>query len=233
MTITYVADGIRSGLSTDTKPSTDPAGYMFRETDTGDISVSDGKHYWLVSKGPSSTKKIGQFPGGVETLKGTGVLDTLTAGTGTGTLAYVMDNTNGRYLSCPTLTTILNKSGHRVASSAFTQRAFNPKLRVRFQLVETTLARAYIGFGDNTEPTGDTPFNSKNGFALGLLSGGTNFILARNDGDATGDYAAVMAAANTAVHELKIATIGSQFDISIDGGAYVGVQPIYLALIRI
>jgi hypothetical protein len=225
MTIHNAGDGLRIGLSSDTKTA-DPVGSRFHETDTGDRFVSDGKYYWLTSLGPFSTKKLGRFPGGVEISQGMGILDTLTPGTGTGTIAYAMDNTNGRYLSCPTGTAVGNKSGHRVASTAFTQRAYNFRLRVRFQLVETNLTRAYIGFGDNTEPTGDTPFNSKNGFTVALLSGGTNFILARGDGTAAGDYTTVMAAANTNIHELRIVgrTTTPSFDISLDGSAYLGAS---------
>jgi len=44
MTVSYAGNGLYVGLSTDTKP-TAPVGYLFRETDVGDVHVSDGT-FW-------------------------------------------------------------------------------------------------------------------------------------------------------------------------------------------
>lgn len=226
MAITQLADGHFLGLSSDTKPVTNVVtGSRLTETNTGDVHIFDGTYWWLLHQGPFSPKRLGRlrFGASAAATAGGGALDALTNGTGTGTIAYVMDNTNGRYISFPTGTTTGNKSGQRIASAAYTQRAYFPKIRIRFQLTEITLTRVYLGFGDNSEPTGDTPFNNKNGFALALLSGGTNFILARNDGDATGGYATVIGAADTSVHEIKIVGHASapSFSFSFDGGTYV------------
>ena len=93
---------------------------------------------------------------GAGVAAGYGIFSTLAASTGTGTVAFSNDNTNGRRLNYPTLTTIGNKSGHRVNSSHL-MRQWNPRLKARIQLTDTTLHRVYIGMASVGELTGDDP----------------------------------------------------------------------------
>lgn len=49
MAIKYLAGSTIEGLSTDTKPTTVPAGYQFIETDTGKIFLKNDAGSWILA----------------------------------------------------------------------------------------------------------------------------------------------------------------------------------------
>jgi len=172
MTVTTLFNGYLTGLSTDTKP-TSPSGYRFYETDLGDELISDGTYWWLRGY-PSlfSTRKIGWGNWGRTVTQATGgLLNDWTAHTGTlgaSNNTSGFDSTNGKYTTLQTGTTTAG-GGSKVNVAALTIRKSNPRIRIRFQLVELTNHRLWMGFMTNLEPTGDTAFNAGGyAFALGI-----------------------------------------------------------------
>src|SRR4029450_11814465 len=119
-------------------------------------------YWWLASyPGTESRRRFGTAQWGTTTTVGTGMLNTLSAATGIGTVTVVnTDTTNGRYINLPTLGVSGNRAGHRYNASGLINRAQNVKIRSRFMLPaagDHTLARFYLGFSTNAELTGDAP----------------------------------------------------------------------------
>lgn len=230
MTIIYAGNGLYTGLSSDTKSSTAPVGYRFYETDTGDSFISDGKYWWIASiPSPFSQKKVGYLPYGASGTAGFGLLNSMTAATNPGSQTFANDTTNGRYLTCISGTSTGNKGGLRV-NSAILLRQWNPRMRIRFQLVSTTLMRVYIGFigGGPTEPAGDDPYGAgASGLTFGCISGATNFQLLHNDSSGATVVDDTGVAIDTALHTLSIvadeAAASNKFAYKLDSGSYVNV----------
>ena len=215
-----------TGLSTDTKPTSTNAGARFLESDTGDLLVFDDTYWWLLYPGPFTTRRTGWVQQGQSAVGGSGMLATLTAATGAGTQAFAYDNNNGRYLGNVTGAVSGNKGGYRTNIGTLVIRKFNPKLRVRFQLPaasDYTLSRGYIGFAFNAEPTGDDALNARNGFMVGWISGGTNFIAHRNDGVGATDVTGSIAPLDTAIHTVSLVgdEANSRFSARIDNNPYI------------
>lgn len=231
MTLTYLAGKVIQGLSTDTKPIANiQANTIFYETDTGDTLVSDGTYWWVTARGPFSTKKLGYLTWGNNISGGIGHYANLTASTGAGTQTQAIDTTNGRYQLCVSGTTSGNKGGYRNAAATLFTRAFNPKLRFRFKILQSTNARFYFGFLGTTIPelTGDNPLDNLHGFIFGVMptTSATNWVLATNNGAATTTLTDTTVAFNTTgVHDLKLVgdDTNSRFSWSLDGGAYTHV----------
>ena len=219
-------------LSTDTKP-TAPAGTLLRESDTGDVHISDGTYWWLCgAPSPLSNRKIGYMQWSQNVGLGTGMLHSCASATGIGATTFPGDSTNGRYTNYPTLTTLGNKAGFRVNIGTLFLRAFNPRIRFRFMVPTSgdyTLARLYLGIATNAEPTGDTALNSAAGCMVGFVSGGTHFKIFHNDAGAAGDYdddvAASPQALDTNIHEVRIVAdeANTRFSVKWDTNPYVHI----------
>ena len=143
---------------------------------------------------------------GASGTAGQGMLATVVAATGAGTQSFATDNVNGRYFTHATGITAATKAGYRSNISTLLTRQFNPRMKFRLMLPATsdyTLSRGYFGFTTNTEPTGDDALNARAGFMIGWISGGTNFIVQRNDGtgatDVSGNVAGSAQALDTAL----------------------------------
>jgi hypothetical protein len=229
MTNKYAGNGLWTGLSTDTKPVS-PAGYRYFETDTGDTLFSDGTYWWLTGM-PSaySQRKVGYFPMGSSGTVGTGILSTLTGATGAGSQNFgITDTTNGRFLTAITGTTTGNKGGLRVNIGQLTIRNWNPRIRIRFKCVTTTLQRLCLGLTTNAEPAGDDPFavSTYVGVALGCKSGDTNFQILHDDTAAgTTIFDDTGVAIDTEVHTVSIVADedNSRFSWSLDGSVYTHI----------
>ena len=223
MTVRPFGNGQIIGLSTDTKTAY-PAGYRFFEEDTGDVHVSDGTYWWLMSIGPLSNKRLGHFPSGVTTA-GDGMMINWTAPTGAGTQSFVITDTgNGRYILIISGTTLGNKGGFRMAASGMSIREWNPRTRFRIALGSTTLRRDYFGFASlNADLTGDDPLNGASGFMFGYLAAtSANYLIMHNDGTGATVNIDTGIAASTATKIVSLVydNANSRFSYSIDGGAY-------------
>ena len=234
MAIVPLGDGQYVGMYADTRP-TAPLGWTLREMDTGDVLVSDGTFWWLTGPpGPMSPRRWGAAPQGAATTTGIGMIPATTAATGTGTVADVVtDATNGKYRSFPTGTVTGDNGGQRVAVNNFTARHHSPRMRFKFQLPASgdfTLSRLWIGWGNNAEPAGDDAFNAVSACCIGLISGGTNFIILRNDGSGATNVADNVAgsaqALDTSVHTVSIVAdeANTRFGVKWDANAYVFVN---------
>jgi hypothetical protein len=229
MTVKSAGNGLLTGLYTDTKPVA-AAGTRFIETDTGDILISDGTHWWLTSWGnPLSRRKVGLLTGTPVTVTttnlGMGLFSTLSAATGNITATSAGDSTNGRPMIFTTGATTGNRGGYRIAASTMLPLV-DPKMRFRFRMsVSSDYAnsRMFYGFINNAEPTGDTPFDAGAfGVAFGFRTTDTKFQFYRNDTTGTGVYTDTGVVFDTAVHEVKIVCTlaGTKWSVSFDGGAY-------------
>lgn len=186
MTVTNPYNGFLRGLSSDTKP-TSPLGTSFEEIDTGDVFISDGTYWWLKYNRPSpfSSKKSGRYPAGVAGINGDGLLQSVTNSTGSGSQAFGIDSTNGRYMNATTATVSPasgQKGGLRI-NTYVTTRAFNPKMKLKFKLNTTANENVYFGFigGAPTEPTGADPLNAIPGVLFGInTTVATNFAVMHN-----------------------------------------------------
>ncbi|MDW0140108.1 MAG: hypothetical protein QOK66_00985 [Nitrososphaeraceae archaeon] len=222
--------GVYTGLGSDTKP-TAPNGSKFYETDTHDTLVSDGTYWWLeTAQNPYSPRRWGSMQWGSSATAGQGMLSTVLAATGAGTQSFATDNVNGRYFTHATGTTIATKAGFRSNIASLLTRQFNPRMKFRLMLpaaADYTLSRGYFGFTTNTEPTGDDALNARAGFMVGWISGGSNFIVQRNDGtgatDVSGNVAGSAQALDTALHTVSIVADepNSRFSVKWDANAYV------------
>ena len=230
MTVKYLGDNQYQGLAADTKP-TIPDGWKFYETDTHDTLVSDGTYYWLETPhNPYSPRRWGSMQWGASGTVGQGMLATVVAATAAGTQSFATDNVNGRYFTHATGITAATKAGYRSNISTLVTRQFNPRMKFRLMLPATSdyaLSRGYFGFTTNTEPTGDDALNARAGFMIGWISGGTNFIVQRNDGtgatDVSGNVAGSAQALDTALHTVSIVADepNSRFSVKWDANAYV------------
>ena len=230
MVVKYLGGNQYQGLSTDTKP-TIPDGWKFYETDTHDTLVSDGTYFWLeTAQNPYSFRRWGSMQWGASGTAGQGMLSSVLAATTPGTQGFGTDNVNGRYFTHATLTTAGSKAGFRSNISTLLTRQFSPRMKFRFMVPaasDYTLSRGYFGFLTNTEPTGDDALNARAGFMIGWISGGTNFIVLRNDGtgatDISGNVAGSAQALDTALHTVSIVADepNSRFSIKWDANAYV------------
>lgn len=229
MAISTLADGVLIGLSSDTKSSM-PVGYEFRETDTGDKLISDGTYWWVKSIGPFSSRKIGYLTWGNNISGGIGHFANLTAQTGVGTQSQAIDTTNGRYQNCVSGATSGNRGGYRNAASTLFQRSFNPKLRFRFKIAQSTNARFYFGFEGPTIPelTGDSPLDNLSGFIFGVMptTSTTNWSVCYNNGATTSTLVNTGIAFDTTnIHTLSLVAddTNTRFSWSLDGGVYTHV----------
>lgn len=230
MTVGYLAGKAIQLLSTDTKPTNIQANQLLYETDTGDTLISDGTYWWIKELGPFSNKKIGFLTMGNNISGGTGHFANLTPSTGPGAQTQAIDTTNGRYQLCISGTTSGNKGGYRNAAATLFNRSFNPRMRFRFKILQSTLARFYFGFLGPTIPelTGDSPLDNISGFIFGVMptTSTTNWTLATNNGAASTTLTDTGTAFNiTGVHTLSLVAdeANTRFSWSIDGGAYTHV----------
>lgn len=223
MAVKHLGNGMYVGLSTDTKPTV-PAGYRYYSTDTGDWEQFDGTYWWIQSLGPLSQKHVGFGPCGGSVTNGEGMLISMTASTGVGSQAFLTDATNGKYANYTTSTTSGNKGGARVNQPSIL-REYNPRIKMKLTLNNTTLCRYYLGFAPTAELTSDDPLNTLDGFLFGYIAtAGSNYLIMHNDGsgatvsDDTGT-------ASTGVREVRLVcdNTNSRFSWSIDGGAYTHV----------
>lgn len=222
--------GVLRGLSTDTKPTL-PKGSRFYETDTHDTLVSDGTYWWLeTAQNPYSPRRWGSMQWGAGGTVGQGMLANVAAATGAGTQSFGVDNTNGRYFLHTSGITAGTKAGYRSNISTLVTRQWNPRMKFRFHLPFSTdyvLSRGYFGFTTNIEPTGDDTLNARAGFMIGWISGGTNFIVQRNDAvgatDVSGNVAGSAQALDTSLHTVSIVADepNSRFSVKWDANAYV------------
>jgi hypothetical protein len=223
MTIENLGNGAYEGLSTDVKP-TKAEGNTIRETDTGDIHISDGTFWWLQSQGPRSYRRWGRPPGGTSSTGGTGMMFAVAAAATAGTQGFTADATNGRYQTLLTGVAATNKGGWRLSLSSMFMRQWNPRIWFRFALTDTTLFNVYLGMAFPNELTGTDPLNAINGAVFGILDGTNNFVFLSNDGSgATIQEDAVTATAKDAlIHEVKIVCDepNSRIAYKFDNAAY-------------
>ena len=231
MAFSYIGDGLYVGTSTDTKPTAAPSGYRAFETDTGDYFVSDGTYWWLSGMpAPNSTKKVGYWPNGASGGSG-GVylLSTLSSPTGTGSLSFVIDTTNGRYENMPSGTTSGNKGGLKTAA-AVSIRGFNPRVRIKFKLATTTNTRLYMGYSSTaTDLTGDDPLNALQGVLFGMstssATSAANWLVMHNDGSGATAVDDTTTAFDSNVHTLSLVAdeANTRFAWKLDNGSYTNV----------
>jgi hypothetical protein len=227
-----IGNGVLVGASTDTKP-TAPAGYVARETDTGDTLMSDGTYWWLVGQ-PSalSPRRTGFLSPGPSISNGQiGLLSALTAATGAGgtnnTISFT-DTTNGRYFLGISGTTTGNRGGAR-QGNIVTTRGMSPKLVFKFKLVSTTSQNFWLGFigGGPTELAGADPFGAgASGIVFGVSTTvATNWAIMYNDAAGATVIDNTGIAYDTNVHTVKIVgdDANTKFMWSLDNAAYVAL----------
>jgi hypothetical protein len=228
LTIQNRGNGLRTGLSTDTKPTLG-AGFRFYETDTGDTLTSDGTYWWLTAwPGVMSPRRFGSVPTSGNTTIGNGMIGTVSPATGHASNTNTFSDPNGRYNTVTSGAVSGDRGGYRYNSNLM-MRINSPRMRFRFQLpasTDYTLARLYIGMAVNQEMTGDDPLNAANGVLVGFISGGANFQVMRNDGTGAtvlADVAASAQALDTAIHNVYIVAdeANSRFSVRWDNNAYV------------
>jgi hypothetical protein len=228
MAVVLADNGLYHGLSSDTKP-TAPAGYRFYETDIYDTHVSDGTHWWLVpNHNPYSPRRWGYLPWGTSLTVGLGMTSLLAASTGAGTQVFANDATNGRYVTCSTGASALNKGGYRISGANTTRRGYNGRARFRFQVPTSgdyTTARLYIGLATNGfEPTGDDAYTTNTGVLVGFISGGTHFKIIHNDGTGSTviEDLTTPVTLDTAIHTVSIVgdEANSKYAVKWDSQAY-------------
>jgi hypothetical protein len=226
MAVTYLTDGQYIGLSTDTKPVAAPAGYYFKETDTGDTHISDGTYWWLTNyPGPLSRKRVGYIPMGASVTGGVGMFVNFTSSTGAPTFDQ-SDVTNGRFMLCQTGATSGNKAGSRMVSAALTTKDWNPRMRFTFLVTNNTDHRFWIGFtNQTTELTGEDPLSGLAGVMFGAVAADTNWKILHNDatGATVSDDTGI--ARGTSIHTVNLVSdhANSRWSWSYDGGAYTHI----------
>jgi hypothetical protein len=111
-------------------------------------------------------------------------------------------------------------------SNNYCERDTNPYIRFAFRLETTSLTRMFLLLSNLTSlPTGADPLASQSGIGLKFASGGTNFEIYTNSGDATTTTGAVIASADTNKHEFEIRAVASanKFQYRFDFGAWTDI----------
>lgn len=234
MTVIDQGNEIYIGLSTDTKPTTVPAGARFIETDTAMLWQYNGSS-WSLGKYTAPTPnivRIGIFDGGTISnmlavgICGTGGSRITPTGTGaTGRTAAT--STEGQAMNASTGTTANAQAGFG-QGNAFVVPAAQFYFRCRFRVNQsTTNNQLWIGFTSTAQASvvSDTPLANASGVMFGFKSGATNWTVIQNNGNAT-QYDNLVStnnfptnAVDTNWHTVEIYTLdnGSHFQYSLDG----------------
>ena len=109
----------------------------------------------------------------------------LTTTTGTPTL-QALDTSHGRSIRFTTGASAGNQAGFR-EDNRYVIRRFNPVLRIKFAVQETTNNRMFIGLADTTSNVGNTddPLNTTAGIGLAIDEGVSTFRVFHNDSAGT------------------------------------------------
>lgn len=229
MTVVNLGNGWISGLSSDSKPTTYPAGTRFLETDTGLTFMYISSVWTQMHALFSNTftnpliKKIGSWNG--ENVSGERGLDGLFDGAtaiavGTGSTSLVRDST-GLRSRFTTGTTINSLSGIRFNASSRTERDLNPWTTWKIAIGSTgTIAdtRIYIGLTSATAAPASTADYLANLSGVGFYydtSVDGNWHIMQNSGGASSDKTTIAniatAAAGTFYFSLKAVNADSKF----------------------
>jgi hypothetical protein len=222
MALLYKAGNLITGLSSDTKPTTNlPVGYAFLETDTLLRYHWDGA-LWRVIAATASTvgKKYSTYHGYAGNTDGFLAL----LCTNDGAQGRTTAEADGLAVNWLATATTGSKAGfHCTSGAATTYRSWNPRIKVRQKISATANTVYYVGWSStNAALTGDNPLDNLSGFVFGKRTADTNWFIIKNDGDATQDVVDTGVAVSTAIHtvELVCDNANSKIGWSVNGAAF-------------
>jgi hypothetical protein len=144
----------------------------------------------------------------------------ISVGTGTSAAATttVAMGTSRTYSTGATQNSI---SGMRMDNNTLAIRGLNPVVACKFKLNHTSSVRFFVGFTSNNSAPASAadPLANLNGFGLWLDTAvSTNWKIAHNDGDSTGDYDDTSIASDINVHNIWLAgdDVGTRFKWKLD-----------------
>lgn len=218
----YLGNGIYSGISTDTKPTTAPAGAIMHETDTGFQYMYSATEGW--QRYPYNTvfhpgdRKVGSWYAYQQLQASSGILQGIWAATatGTGALTGLQRSSAGTGIRWTTGATGGASAGNRttVGGVTYFERDLNPMVQIKAKLTQTTNERVFIGLiGSTSTPVlGVDPGANLHivGFFLDT-SVDANWHIIQNAGTAASDTTTIanVAAADTSAHVFSIRAVNA------------------------
>jgi hypothetical protein len=174
--------------------------------------------------GPVRGRKMGRYDGSNSTNQCAGIFSALTTmGTLTGVQTSTANGNSCRYTSGAVAG---NAAGHKFAT-AYTTRAWNPYLGVRFKLGTATNNRVFIGWNNGVDPAASTedPLSGVNGVMLVQRSTDTTFQISANNGTTSTFTSTGVTVDNTSVFtiEFRADAANNKFQWSLNGSTWADI----------
>jgi hypothetical protein len=230
MTVVHLGNDLFMGLSTDTKPTGNPAGARFFETDLSKIWWYDG-FKWRQQTGmlPSSGRKTGIFfPSGNGSLGGQLMFCSGMSTTGASVTGIDTATTNGYYQNSPTTATLGNACGLRWIGVQATLLKLNMTFKIKMSVDTNTNNRFFIGFRSSNGDwvVGDEPAANVHAMFIGARSTDTVWVIGTNANSATSTYVNYnkdgvggTLALDTNIHSVEITTASGSVSFQVDNNS--------------